>query len=276
MKKLIAQYLGLLPTTVCCLLVAAWLPLQFMDAEGAKDIFTDSYWIIPLLSGIIGLRFSMKWGGFSSTFGRVLAFLSVALLLDSAGLLLNTAIYRITGDELPYPSVGDVLFLGAILSYGVGAWNLLRVFAPNKKLLVNPVWNILVAILGILILFGFVWVGFLSDGIVDERGLLVRILNAAYPILQLCFLFIALMCLFKVRTVMGGKMFPVVIVLITAICLVYFADYIFLYQSYNDTWSAAGESDILYTLAYGVFSAALYLINRLRTVPQKTQGSVLS
>lgn len=241
MKKLKKQYLGLIPALLSLVFIGFWIGAKlFAVSESALELFSDSYWCIPLLGGLFGVISARHWGGLKSVFGRALFFMSSGLLFEAAGLLLYTVIYRVTGEELPYPSIGDAIFLLGVASYTVGTWHLLRTFAPLKRMVLKPSWHLLLTVLAMVATLALVWVGFLNEGIVDDRGALVRILNTAYPVMQLGFLFSTLLALFKVRAAKGGKMLMSVASTLVSLGVLYIADYIFLYQSYKETWLAGG------------------------------------
>jgi len=233
--------------------------------EGQRNALTDLYMIIPIIGSIIGFRLAKHWGGLKSFMGKSFAFFSFALFAEGVGLLIYSLFFRINGEELAYPSIGDFVFTAGIISSSVGAWWLLRVIAPVKKQIINPKSHFLVVLLAMSVLFYFVWHGFLYEGIIDDRGGLSVVFNVLYPTSQLVYLSLCLLALLKVKSTAGGKLFLPMLSLLLSMLLLYVADYVFLKQSYEESWQAAGSSDLLYILAYTAISTSLVYIDAVRS-----------
>lgn len=249
-----------------------WIILvNVLDVDSQKEILTDLYMCIPILGGVVGLAKSRHWGGMKSYVGKSLLFFSVALFAEGLGLLIYSLFYRFSGEELAYPSLGDVAFLLGIISSSLGSWWLLRTISPVKKQILKPFWHILVTILAVLLLFYFVWLGFLNEGINDEKGGIAVLFNVLYPTTQLIYLSLCALALLKVRQTFGGRLFWPVLSLLASMLMLYVADYVFLLQSYNDSWQPAGWSDLLYIIAYMMISTSLVYIDAVRSSVTKAR-----
>ncbi len=234
------------------------------DSENLKNLFTDTYMTIPIIGGIVGLILSKRWGGHNSFMGKSLIFFSITLFTEGLGLLIYSLNYRLNGTELSYPSIGDFIFLIGILSSSAGSWWLLRAIAPVKNQVRKPIWHFGFVLLAMSLLFYFAWQSFLYEGVVDDRGNLTVFFNILYPTAQLLYLSLCLLALLKVKNTSGGRLFLPVLVLLMSMLVLYTADTLFLKQSFEETWEAAGISDLMYIYAYSLIASSLVYIDRVR------------
>ena len=103
-----------------------WFLLQFFrnsDTSLQVQIFSGTYSIIALCGGIFGLIISQKWGGFKSVIGKSISFLSLGLLAQFLGQISYSFLFIFT-KTIPYPSFGDVGYVGSIVLYSFGLINL--------------------------------------------------------------------------------------------------------------------------------------------------------
>jgi hypothetical protein len=240
------------------------LVINAKELDEQRDAFTDLYYLIPLLGGAVQYLSSNSWGGMKSYIGRSFRFFSIALFAEGAGLLVYSWYFRIKGEELAYPSVGDFIFVLGIICFVLGSYWMLRVIAPTKKQLFRPVWHSALTVALLAGVLYFVWNGFLNIGIADDRGAMTDLFNILYPTTQLLYLGLCLLALLKVRTTSGGKMFRPVLYLLLSMCMLYVSDYVFLKQSYEETWQAAGSSDMLYIAAYTMIIGSLLYFDQVR------------
>lgn len=264
MNQTLKQVIKSIPTVTGLFFIMWWFIIELGDFESYKDAYTDLYWIVPMLGGMLGLFLSKNWNGFKSIMGKVFGLFSLALFAEGLGLLVYSLYYRISGEELAYPSIGDFIFVAGIISFSVGSWFSLRAIAPTKKQLKSPFWHILLSMFLLLVVFFFVWKGFLYEGATDERGGLTTLFNILYPTTQMVYLFICLLAFMKVRTASGGRFYRPVFTLLAGMILLYISDYVFLHQSYEETWEAAGTSDLLYVISYTIIIQSLVYFDAVR------------
>lgn len=264
MNQTMKQAIKSIPSITGLFFVFWWVVIKVGGFESQKDLYTDLYWVIPMLGGMLGMFLSKNWNGFKSIMGKVFGFFSFALFAEGLGLLVYSLYFRISGEELAYPSIGDFIFVIGIVSFSIGSWFSLRAIAPTKKQLVTPFWQIILSILLLLAVFYFVWKGFLYEGAIDERGGLTVLFNVLYPTTQMVYLFICLLAFMKVRTASGGRFYRPVFTLLAGMILLYVSDYVFLHQSYDETWEAAGTSDLLYVVSYTIIIQSLVYFDAVR------------
>lgn len=221
------------------------------DDEFLGNVFTNIYYVVALLGGIFGIVTSRKWGGFKSYLGKSLGFLSAGLLFTVFGQMINSYFVLVSKlDELPYPSVAEIGFFGAVVLYVIGAYYLGKTVGISsflsqkgyaKKLVIFSV-----PVLMFVATIGLYLMNYSSDG----STLPQMILDFAYPIGQGIFAAIALTVLFRSRDLYGGKLRMAVIVLLMSLVVQYAADLNFLFQNLNETWKNGGYGDYMYLLAY--------------------------
>lgn len=264
MKNKLKKLVSRTPIVLGLAFIIWGLLINKLDLEGQRDIFTDLYYFIPLLGGAAQFLVSKTWGGNKSYIGKSFMYFSIALFAEGLGLLIYSLYFRLVGEELAYPSAGDYVFVAGIVSLIIGSYWLLKVIAPTKKQLVKPVWHIAASLLLVAILFAFAWGDFLKEGITDERGGVTVLFNVIYPTTELVYIGLCMMSLLKVSKTAGGKMFKPVLSILAALCLLYVSDFIFLRRSYNDTWVAAGLSDMLYVTSYTAIVWSLHYFDSVR------------
>lgn len=250
-------------------LVLWWLSLYFRHVENTTENYLYSliYGLIPLIWGIIGLRIAKDWGGFTSTMGRSVLFLSLGLCTWGIGNLVF-AYYNLALDvEVPYPSVADYIFvlsfplwlLGiAHLSKISGAYFSLRQLGGKIALLAIP----LVAILSSYFLLFEVARG----GQIDTTGDLEKLVfDVAFPIGDALILALGLMLYGLSLKYLGGKFKLPIIITLIGFGFAYITDFSYSYTTSLGTFFVGNWVDLLYTttfffLALGITSLNPHLI----------------
>lgn len=235
-----------------------WVGLQ-LTREPDDEVFlwfAAIYGLITAYGGILGLYYAKKWGMFRSFLGKTLVFLSISMLLTELGQL-TFSYYNIFADvEIPYPSLADVGFFGAIPMYILGAYYLARTL--NVKFgFKGSVWKLIVMTvipLAMIATTALVY-GHYYDA--SESSLLIVLLDYGYPVGQAITVSLAIIILLNVGRALGGIMRPRVFMLLGALFLQYIADLNFLLQGFNESWNNGGYGDYLYFVSYYVMVLAL-------------------
>ena len=89
--------------------------------DGVLNLYSNTYGVIPLISGIYGLFVAQRWGGFKSAVGRAISFLSLGLITWGIGMVIWLYYNIILGVGVPYPSFADAAFIlsGKLWVFGV-------------------------------------------------------------------------------------------------------------------------------------------------------------
>ncbi len=237
--------------------------------SAARALFSDTYWIMTLIGGLIGLYVSRKWGGLKSALGKSLSFFSFGLLAQTFGQVVYTYYARRLHVEVPYPSVGDVGFFGSIPLYALGVFYLGKV-AGVRVSLRSFRGKILAVVLPLVLLAISYYVFFtgaaaghthlfgLQPYAYDPKQSLIQtLLDFGYPLGQAFYVSIALLTYFLSRKVLGGIMKNKILFILVALAVQYAADFVFLFQNNRQTWYAGGINDFMYLVAYLLMTLAL-------------------
>lgn len=253
--------------TVFFILVTIWWIILF--ASGAKETFQNylfgaTYGLICLWGGIWGLIISKRWGGFASTIGKAIIFLSLGLLAQEFGQLIFSYYNIFLRIEIPYPSLADVGFFGSIPFYIFGMIYIAK--AAGSKFSLNTVINKLqiVAVPALMLIVSYTL--FLKDYEFDFSNPLQIFLDFGYPFGEALYISVAILVYFLSRKLLGGVMKSRILFLIGAFVVQYLADFNFLYQNSQGTWINGGYGDYIYFLAYFIMTIGLI---QLKTVLDK-------
>jgi riboflavin transporter FmnP len=224
--------------------------------EGTENnAFTLIYPWVSLFGGLIGIGIAKKWGGLKSYFGSSLVYFSLGLLAQFFGQFIYAILIYILGVD-PYPSIGDVGYYGSTIFYILGALKLMKVVSPSWKKHLKPstVLTMIVIPLAMLLLsYQF----FLRGYEFGNTPWLTMVLDFAYPLTQAIYVSLAIGIFVASRKMLGGIMRIPTVFLLSALVVQYICDFMFLYQSSQETWYVAGPNDYLYFLAYCAMTLAI-------------------
>lgn len=262
MKNLKAHVYLYFPLLLYAVFLIWWVTINFLGVPD-RDNFADSYSIVALAGAIAGLVAGKKWGLFKSKFGAAMGYFSLGLFVQFLGLLIYTLYFRIGGIELAFPNIGDVPLLLASVFYALGVYNLLKVIVFNASIF-KPRIILVVSVLSTLTLLTLLWFSFVHLGIQDERGFIYSLLNTLYPLTQSVYFLLGIVAVMQAKKMVGGKMLTPVAVMLSALIVLYAADFTFLYLDYHDAWEPAAWNDLLYLSGFGLMVLAMLLIDKTR------------
>lgn len=241
-----------------------WWVLLHPDIAPPKysgDAFSDTYGVMALIGGIAGIGIAREWGGFKSLMGKSLMFFSLGLLAQALGQLVYSIYFFWLGEEVPYPSLGDIGYFGSVLLYIYAIYCLAKVSGAHISL--KSFYNKLFVILIPAAILGLSYYMFLKDYQVDSSAPLTTFLDFAYPLGQAIYIALAILTYTLSRKILGGMMKGPILFVLFALLVQYIADFIFLYQASHETWTAGGISDFIYLTAYFVMALALLSIGKV-------------
>lgn len=257
--------------------LAWWLliPVIWPDTEKGTGVylyFAATYGLVTIVGGVAGLIASRHWGGLKSYLGKALFFLSLGLLLTEFGQLAFSYFTTFRDVELPYPSIADIGFFGAIPMYVLGSFYLLKTL-NIKSVIKNAGTLKLIGLLLIPIaLMVITYLVNFKDYSAEDQGSLVIFLDFADPIGHLIYLSFTLLALTRAQSLMGGMLRKGLIIILIGFLAQYLADMNFLYQELNETWVNGGYGDALYLLAYSIMALGLISFCSAHLLP-KTEGA---
>jgi hypothetical protein len=246
------------------LLCLWWLKIKLTGGEvGTENYFFNlSYLFFNLLGGIGGLIIAhRKWGGFKSSIGRGLSFLSLGLLGQGFGLVIWTIYNLVFRVEIPYPSLADIGYFSLIPFYAIamidwskasGARFGLRSFKGKLQVLIIP-----------LIVLGFCYFMFLKQVGIDFKDPIKTFLDIGYPAGEAISVSLGLLTLTLSQSLLGGKMRSKLVYIIIALAFQFTTEFTFLYTSGAGIYYNASFVDLMYAGSYFLMTLGLLSFNHL-------------
>ena len=235
-----------------------WLALFVSGVKGTPQnyLFGVTYGLICLWGGFWGLVIAQKWGGWSSVIGKALIVLSLGLFAQEFGQLVFSFYNVVLKVEVPYPSLADIGFFGTIPFYAFGMFLLAR--AAGAKFSLQGAVNQLQAVIIPAIMLVIVYLFFLRDYSFDFFNPLKMFLDFGYPLGEAIYVSIAILTYSLSRKFLGGIMRSKILFIVAAFMVQFGADFNFLFQSSQGTWTNGGYGDYLYFLAYFLLILGLF------------------
>ncbi len=242
-------------------LTAWWLYLYMTVPNDTNDVthmFGGTYGLLALVAGLYGLAAAKGWGFLKSYFGKAIIFLSIGLLLSEFGQLTFLYYNVVEHIDVPYPSIADIGFFGAVPAYILGAWFLSKGLGVWTLVKRSPL-KLVIGIAVPLVVLSVSFMLFLNGYDASEKDPLTIFLDFGYPLGQATYVSLALVTFLSLGRMLGGVMKMPVLLLLAAFGFQYAADFNFLYQVVQETWNASGSSygDYIYLFAYFLMGLSL-------------------
>lgn len=235
-----------------------WVYVAFVlknESTQANLFWGASYQLMAVFGVICGLIISKSWGGFKSVMGRTIISFCIGLMLQVFGQTVFSYYNLILMVDIPYPSLADAGYFLSIPFYSYAAILLARTAGAGLSLKsIHKKAQMLIIPLLALIISYFI---FLKDYVFDWSNPLLVFLDFGYPLGQAFYVSLALLAFVLSKELLGGMMKHKVLTVLFALAVQYIADYNFLLQAHNGTWTNGGYGDYLYLVSYFMMSLAL-------------------
>jgi hypothetical protein len=178
--------------------------------------------------------------------------------LAMLGLFLGQAVltyYRVTGQGVPFPTVGDLFFVLGTMALVVALVAFVRAYAASGFPIGQPAQLWTVGIVGTLLGAALV-VPLLRPIVAVPAPPIEKALNIAYPMLDFLTLVPALLLLWISLRMRGGRVGSVWGALVAGILFTTIADVLFGFFSNLGRTDLIAVIDALYLLAYGCLAAS--------------------
>jgi hypothetical protein len=235
-------------------LVIWWLSIYFRQLENTTEnyLYSLTYGLIPLIWGISGFQISHYWGGFKSTMGKSVRFLSLGLFTWAIGNIIF-AYYNLALDvEVPYPSIADYIFVLSFPFWIVGMLYLSRVTGMYFSLreLKGKIAFLIIPLIAIVSSY-YLLFEVARGGEIDTTGGLEKLVfDIAFPVGDALILTIGLMLYGLSFNYLGGRLkFPIVITLV-GFAFAYITDFSYSYTTTLGTFFVANWVDLFYTTTF--------------------------
>jgi len=266
-RNLKVNKLSLILLVYFCLMLLYWVGLQI---KGSTDLTINLFYSFSLntlsfIGGVLGVFVSFRWGGFRSILGRGLLLISLGLISWGAlGGYVWSYYNFILHQEVPYPSLSDVGFIGAVPLWATGMFFLAKATGV-KYGLKNKAGKAYLFFLPILSLATsyYLLVTVARHGSITDGGSTLKVFfDFAYPIGDVIIITIALLILGLTLKLLGGLYRRPIHILLIGFVAMFFADMAFSYSTTVETYYNGNYADLLFTTAlfligFGVTSFAL-------------------
>lgn len=243
-------------------LIYTWFMFNQFNGSENNYLFNWAYGFLGLTSAVYGITIAYKkWGGFRSSLGKLLIFLSLGLFSQWVGLQIWTYYNVVAQQEVPYPSLADIGYFGLVPMYIIAAFLLAKV-AGAKFSLKSVRGKVLVVMLPIISLSAAFFL-FVRDVGFEGSGPLKLFFDIGYPIGDIIPVTIALTVLLMTAGLIGGKMKSRMILIVIAFFAQFVTDYMFLYQTGVGTYVNGGIVDLMYASSYMVMGLTLASFSRI-------------
>ncbi len=216
--------------------------------------------ILPLVGAIIGFKNSSSWGGTKSVVGRSTLALSLGLLAWSGGMIIWNYYLFFTTNEVPYPSLADIIFILSWPFWSYGIWKLSEAigikFALRKM---NKWFFVIPLILVALSIYLLVYVA--RGGIVYDDSTLKLFFDLFYPLGDIVILTLTASVYLLLRKFLGGIYKIPVLILFIGFILNYFSDFLFSYSTTQETYFNGHVVDFLFTSTMFALSLGLSMLS---------------
>lgn len=243
----------------------AWFLKLYLtgQTEGAENLLTNFYGIIPLVGGIYGLTVSRHWGGLRSAVGRALLFLSLGLITWGIGIVIWLIYNFILQVEIPYPSWADAAFIVSWPLWSIGIVYLSRATGAQFGLRKMAGKIILFAVPLLIIALSYYFLVVVARGGIFEfsNEYLKVFFDLAYPIGDVVILTLATLVYGLSYKYFGGTYRLAIYLILTAFALNYLADFVFSYTTTLETYYNGSLADVLFTTTMFVFAVGVALLD---------------
>lgn len=226
-----------------------------IDESTNLKIWASSYQIIAAFGGIVGLFVSSMWGGHKSLVGRSLLYFSLGLLLQVFGQSVDSYYNIFQNQAIPYPSFGDIGFMGSVFAYIAGAYTIMK--SVGLKFSIRSIKGKVIGIFVPVVILTISYFFFLKGYQFDWTNPLKVLLDFGYPFGQALYLALALVAFLISQNYLGGIMRKPILFLLSALVFQYASDFMFLYQANAGTWYAGGINDYMYCISYLLMTLSL-------------------
>lgn len=243
------------------ILVIWWVGIRLFlsETDPQNNIFSATYGVIALLGAISGFMVAQRWGGWASLMGRSIMTFSLGLFLQEFGQLTYSYYHHFLHIDIPYPSIGDIGYFGAIPAYIYATYLLAKVSGVSLGLKNYMRKFQALAIPFVVIMIGY-WL-FLHDYDFYNTNWLVIFLDFGYPLGEAVYISMAILAYLLSRGILGGMMKSKILFILFALCVQFLADYTFLYQAKLGSVYPGGPNDFIYLLAYFLMAYGILQLN---------------
>ncbi len=237
-----------------------------MFMSGLRELPINKFWgiginFIPLFGGVFGLFTARHWGGFKSTVGKALSYLSLGLLSWSGGNWIWSYYNFFLNNNIPYPSLSDVGYILAVPLWMIGMFYLAKAtgvkYGLKKK--TEKIYAFILPIVSVVVSYYLLVVVARGGSISSGGGLIKIFFDFAYPLGDVMIITIAFLIFGLSLRYLGGRNKLPVLITIFGFVLMFFADFSFSYETTLGTYYDGDPINLLFitalfTIGFGISS----------------------
>ena len=250
---------------VYVLVILWWFSIFLRDIHETTEnyLFSLIYSVMPLGGGIIGFINARHWGGFASSIGRAVLFISGGIFAWGIGNLIFGYYNLILGVPIPYPSIADAAFFLIYPFSAIGVISFFRVTGASFALR-RVSGKLLLLLIPIFLIFLSYYLLFIvaRGGIITyDGGLLKLFLDIVYPVGDVVVITFASILYSLSFKFLGGTFRKPIIFIIIGFISTYIADFLFSYTTTVGTYFVGKWVDIFYPTAFLFIALGLSLLS---------------
>lgn len=227
--------------------------------DGVLKVFHLTGDILFVLGGLLGLNTARTWGGFKSSIGKTIIFISLGLITWGLGGFMWFWYLFYGHIEIPYPSLADVGFVLALPLWSLGVCHLAKATGAKFELRKTrgKIILFLVPILACIFSY-YLLITIARGGMIDFSVNRAQLFfNLAYPLGDvLIFTTIGVIYLLS-NKLLGGKYKKTIFTLFIGFIIMYGADFLFSYTTTNESYFNGNYVDMLFSSAIWVISVSI-------------------
>ena len=213
---------------------------------------------VILVAFLIGLE-GVKFFSLKSRLAKSLLFISLGLLSWGFGVLIWLYYNVVLHVEVPYPSWGDIGFLGIIPLMGYGLFQLLKGISFKFNMA-----SVLKAAFPLCVVFVLAYIFIIHDKLSEDASFLVKTLDVLYPLSDAFFVALALLALVYVWATVTYRvlLFKPLAIICIGLVIEAVADFSFSYTTAIASYYIGNWVDMLFTLAFFTIGVGMYYLRR--------------
>ncbi len=255
------------------ILVLWW---AFLFKMGLKETPFNYYYniplgLLPICSGILSLFASRGWGGWMSAVGRGVIFLSIGLICWGLGTWVYGFYNLVLDIPVPYPSLGDVLYLASWPCWGIGLVHLSKATGVRFSLRHRRGQLTLFLVpLFATILSYFLLVVVARGGVLTTSSDIKLFFDIGFPLGDVVILTISLLILGLSAEYLGPRFKWPICIIVFGFLLNYVSDLLFSYRITIDQYFIGDWVDLLFATSMFFQSIGVLSLNpkKLGYVPR--------
>jgi len=217
--------------------------------------------ILPLISGVFGIRNALGWGGFKSLMGRSTLGIGLGLIAWGGGMVIWNWYLFFGQVEVPYPSAADFVFALSWPLWTYGLYQLAKIigipYALRNQL--NRVFLVLIT-LTVAVIALYLVIVVARDGITYENPQKL-FFDLFYPLGDVVILAFTVLVYFFCRKALGGVYKTPILILFAGFIMNFISDFMFSYTTTQGTYFNGHYVDFLFVTTMFVLSLGLSMLS---------------